>query len=496
MALEVAAFRIIGRIYGTALRETTTVIAVFLGAMSVGYFAGGRLADRRPRLATLGIVLASAAPLVMLVSVYDLRVTDAIARLSTAPAVHAFLATAILFAVPTVLLAAIGPIAVRLLATDTSHTGRVAGGVSALSTVGSIAGTVVAAFLLIDLLGSIRLTVVFLAVATLLLTVMLGLASLPRLIRAGQTRDTLRSAPVVVTTGTALVFMALLLVQTWTDAGDAAASQSAVIFETDTPYHHVTVTDHRGSRYLRINNTVQSIYVLGDAHRRGADYEEYKHFAKLVRPGLRDVLAIGLGGGTSARQFTAYYPEVNFESVEIDPVIVDVAQRYFDVVEDERLQLHVGDGRAFVRRSEKQYDMITIDAYTRGRYGATIPSHLVTREFFEEAAQRLNDGGILHFHCFVGRDTVFARALFKTLASVFPTVVILGETELFASTSPLHIERDDLLQRAAGLRARLPGIDDKLATLQTTPPRLDDVPILTDDFAPVDTLIRESRSER
>ena len=278
-----------------------------------------------------------------------------------------------------------------------------------------------------------------------------------------------------------------------TSSGDAAASD--VIFETDTPYHHVTVTDHRGSRYLRINSTVQSIYVLGDAQRRGADYEEYKHFAKLVRPGLRKVLGIGLGGGTSARQFTAYYPEVEFDTVEIDPVIVDVAQRYFDVVPDERLRLHVGDGRAFIRRSEKQYDMITIDAYTRGRYGATIPAHLVTREFFQEAAQRLNDGGILHFHCFVGRDTIFARALFKTMASVFPTVVILGDTELFASTSPLHIERDDLMRRAAALRTRLPSIDDKLATLQTTPPRLDDVPLLTDDFAPVDTLIRESLRE-
>ncbi|HUP47774.1 MAG TPA: fused MFS/spermidine synthase [Thermoanaerobaculia bacterium] len=496
MALEVAAFRIIGRIYGTALRETTTVIAVFLGAMSIGYFAGGRFADRRPRLATLGGVLAIAAPVVLAVSRFDVPLTEAIAGLSTAPALHAFVATIILFAIPTVLLASISPIAIRLLATDTAHTGRVAGGVSALSTIGSIAGTVVTAFLLIDLLGSIRLTVIVLAGATLLLTALLGAASLPRLLRTGASRRSLRSAPVLIASATAVVLGGLLLEHFAGKAGAGPGASSWTLFAADTPYHHVVVTERPpGTRHLYINGTLQSSYIVEDPHRRGLPYEEYKHFAKLVRPGLRRVLGIGLGGGTSARQFTAYYPEVEFDTVEIDPVVVDVAQRYFDVVPDDRLRLHVGDGRAFVRRTAERYDMITVDAYTRGRYGATIPPHLVTREFFVEAEERLNDGGILHFHCFVGRDAGFARSLFKTMAAVFPAVVVLGETELFASTAPLHLDPDDLRERAGALRERLPEIDERLATLRTIPPRTDDVPLLTDDFAPVDALLREAFRE-
>ena len=102
----------------------------------------------------------------------------------------------------------------------------------------------------------------------------------------------------------------------------------------------------------------------------------------------------------------------------------------------------------------------------------------------------LTDGGVLHFHCYVGRDSLFSRSLYKTLASVFPSVVVLGESEFFASTAPLHLDTADLQERAAHLRHFIPDIDERIGTLRMTPPRVDDVPLLTDDFAPVDSLLR------
>jgi spermidine synthase len=485
MALEVAAFRIIGRTYGTALRETTTVIAVFLTAMSIGYYLGGRFGDRYPKLSTLGWVLVLATPLMLAVLQFDERLTETIAASNAPRALHAFAATTILFAVPTVLLAAISPIAVRLLSTDATHSGRVAGKVSALSTIGSIAGTVLAAFVLIDFLGSIRLTVLVLAAATLLLAAVLAASSI-RKPRASWAR-----APIAIG-----ALSALAIGFAAADRGGQAQAMSTtgarVLYERDTPYHHIRVVDRPpGVRDLFIGSTLQSNYRPNDPHLRGLPYEEYKHFAKVVRPGIKNILMIGLGGGTSARQFISYYPDVTIDAVEIDPVIVDVAQRFFDVKPGDRLRLHAGDGRAFLRRSSREFDMISVDAYTHGRYGSTIPPHLVTREFFEEVSAKLSDGGIFHFHSYAPRDSRFSRAVYKTIRQVFPAVVILGHTELIASTAPLHIDAEELRARSAGLREKLPDIDARFATLTTDRLETEDVPVMTDDFAPVDSLLSE-----
>lgn len=486
MALEVTAFRIIGKTYGTALRETTAVITVFLAAMSAGYYLGGRAGDRRPQLATLGWVLVLAAPLMLVVIGLEKRATESIAASEAWPALHAFAAATLLFAAPTVLLASISPIAVRLLSTHTDHSGRVAGGISALSTFGSIAGTVITAFVLLDLIGSIRLTLVVLSATTLCLAGILAAASLHR------PRSKWVRGAVVTGVGTGILIGIIALEQHPTNSEFATTtSRTRLLYERDTAYHHIRVVERPpGIRELYFGATQQSSYRLGDASLRGLPYEEFKHFAKVARPGIKDVLLIGLGGGTSARQFHGFYPDVTIDAVDIDPVVIDVAEKFFDVRRSDRLRLHAGDGRTFVRKSPKRYDLISIDAYTHGRYGSTIPPHVVTREFFEEVSSKLNDGGICHFHSYAARNTRFTRALYKTLKEVFPSVVMLGETELIASTAPLFVDADHLRARSAELRKRLPEIEARFATLTTAPLPTHDVPVLTDDFAPVDTLLR------
>ncbi|HET7707556.1 MAG TPA: fused MFS/spermidine synthase [Thermoanaerobaculia bacterium] len=492
MALEVAAFRIIGKTFGTALTETTTVIAVFLAAMSIGYYLGGRVVDGRPQMSTLAWTLVLAAPPMLAVVQFDAFLTESIGRSAIAPSLHTLVATTVLFAIPTTLLAAISPIAVRLLSHGTMHSGRVAGAVSAMSTAGSIAGTVVTAFVLIDVIGSIRITVVLLAATSLVLALCLGLSSVSR-VRTSGTPIWARG-PVVVGVVSGVLIGALTLDRIGARSVVRTSDRARVLFERDTPYHRVRVIERPpGIRDLFIDATLQSIMRLDQADLRGLEYEEYKHFAKIARPGIKRVLAIGLGGGTSARQFTEYYPDVTFEAVEIDPVVADAAQKYFGVQPGERLRIHIGDGRTFVRKSSQRYDMISVDAYTRGRYGSTIPPHLVTKEFFEEVSKRLEDNGIVHFHSYAGRNSLFSRAVYKTMASVFPSVVILGQTEIIASAAPLHVEPEDILSRTASIRRHLPDIDRRLATLQTQPPEVRDVPLLTDDFAPVDTLLRGGR---
>ena len=480
MALEIVAFRIIGRSFGTALRETTTVIAVFMLVMSAGYFAGGRIGDRWPRAQSLCAVLIAAGLTILLVPQLDALLTDRIARTSWT-AMHAFAATSVLFAIPTFLLSAVSPIAVRLFAVSTTHSGSVAGSISALSTIGSVGGSVLTAFVLVDALGSMNLTVLLLGCVALALAAVVSLVTPSKGFRT-------------VTIAVAVVAAAGVALSASRHRSVPEAAGSRILFQRDSQYHSVTVVERHGpARDLWIDRTLQSRLFVNDPNLRALTYEEYKHVAKLARPEMRRILAIGLGGGTSVRQFTTFYPEMTAEVVEIDPLIVTAAERFFGVQQSDRLRIHVGDGRAYLRAATGPYDLVTIDAYTRGRYGSTIPAHLVTREFFTEVASKLSEQGIVHFHSYAARDTRFSRSMYKTLAAVFPSVVILGDTELLASRVPIDTYKAGLVERAATIRARIPGIDERIETLTATAPEVGDVPVLTDDFAPVDTLLRGLR---
>ncbi len=483
MALQVAAFRIIGKTFGAALRETTTVIAVFMVAMSVGYWAGGRMADRWPRTSTLAGTLAAAAVSLLFVPAIDAALSTRIAASNLALATHAFLAASILFAVPTFLLATTSPIAVRLFTTSTGHSGSTAGGISALSTAGSIAGTIVTAFVLIDWLASIARTVMFVAAgacAAALLLVLAGACS------GGFSRRRLAAAG---SAAALLAFAASMFVRpAILDAALLAPrAEEGVVFLGDSPYHRILVRDRGPFREMKFNMAMQTRMLRSDPLGPGLEYTDTFHIAPLFRPGIRRVLMIGLGGGTAARQFAHLYPEAVVDIVEVDPLVVDVAKRYFGVTPGERLRIHIADGRTFLARSQQRWDLIVIDAYTVNRYGDTIPAHLTTRELFTTVAARLGDGGIVHFHCAFS-DSNLSAAIHATMASVFPSVIRTGG-EFLASSVPLIADPDVLLERAkASPAAHFPGLASSVAALRSDPPPRGAIR-LTDDYAPVDTLL-------
>ena len=471
MSLEVAAFRIIGKTFGSALRETTAVIAVFLAAMSAGYWAGGRVADRWPRALTLVATLVAAAASLLFVPAIDAALSPRIAASSFALATHAFVATTILFAIPTFLLAATSPIAIRLFATTTGASGSTAGSISALSTAGSIAGSVVTAFLLIDWLASIARTVTFVAVATLAtaLVVLVSQRARPRFAFAAV------AALVAVLLGGAFLRQRVEI------AGPRP------VFEGDSAYHHVVVTDHGPMRDLRFNAGIQSRMRRSDPFGPGLVYTDSFHIGRLMRPQARRILLIGLGGGTAARQFTHYYPDAEVDVVDVDPLVFDVAKRYFALVPVGRMRVHIADGRTFLKQARTTWDLIVIDTYTTNRYGDTLPPHLVTREFFQDVAGRLSHGGIVHFHC-AFENSRLMESLHRTMSSVFPSV-LRTRGELLGSGVPMIVQKEELIARAkASPAARLPELPRHIADL-TSEPAPPGALLLTDDYAPVDTLL-------
>ena len=486
MAIEISAFRMIGKTFGSALRETTAVIAVFLAAMSLGYWVGGRAADRWPRTVTLVAAFMSAAATLLLVPSLDALLSPRIAGSGLNYALHAFLATSVLFAVPTFFFASVSPIAVRLFAPRTSESGSTAGSIAAISTIGSIFGSVVTAFFVIDWLASIVRTVIFVSLISFVTAAVVMLLTVP-----GHT--SLRRYGILALIGAVLVIIptTAFVYSSRIDYASRPGTGWRVLYAGDSPYHHVVVREWPGHvRELVFNVGVQSRMIIRDPFGPGTAYTDSFYLAPLMRPTLRRVLIMGLGGGTTAKQFTHDNPNVIVDVVEIDPLVVDVAKRFFSVQPSDRLRIHLIDARAFLKASTERWDLIIMDAYTANRYGDTIPPHLVTKEFFDDVAAHLNEAGIFHFHCIFGHSMLLP-ALEKTIASVFGSVLV-SNGQILASNVALITSKETIAERSRNsLASRLPNLPGYIAALQPNAAAPPGVPLLTDDYAPVDLLARE-----
>lgn len=480
MATEVLAFRVVGRTFGTALRETSAVIAVFLAAMSIGYALGGAVGDRRPRLGTLVAPLLVAGLWLVAVPFVDRPVSEAIAISDLPLATHALVVTGVLFALPSGLLAAVSPIVIRLATRGLERAGRVAGSVAALSAAGSIAGTLVTGF---HLIGHFPISGILRGLGSTLI-VMCALLLLPGLRRRLGTSGR-RATPAI-----------LLL-------GLATQVSARVVHERDSAYHHIRVVDRGEFRHLLFDDTRQSRMLIDDPTVGGYAYTELFHLAWLFDDDIERVLFLGLGGGTGPREYLTDYPNVHVDVAEVDPAVIEVAETYFALpTGNPNLDVTPMDGRVALRRRDRPVDVIVVDAYTSGKYGSMIPFHLTTKEFFELAASRLTDDGILLYNVvqqMEERQDRFLRALVKTMRTAFAevylfetlestnTVVVATRQALGLDVETLSLRAEDLIRREVVTR---PDFLENVLLLYDGEIPTEDVPLLTDDYAPVDRLLR------
>jgi len=295
-----------------------------------------------------------------------------------------------------------------------------------------------------------------------------------------------------------VVGLAILPVQ----AGIPGAGGMRVLFEADSVYHHIVVTEDNQARYLRFDRSFQSGMMLADPFESPFLYAAYAHLGLIFAPRAKRVLVIGLGGGSIPKRFWRDYPEMTVEVAEIDPMVVDVAKRFFEVREDPRLHIVSQDGRLFLRRTGKTYDLIILDAY----FAESIPFHLTTKEFYTLVKSRLAPGGVVVSNLLGqlrGPRSSLFRAMYKThgevFAGLYPFAVALQPDEdvaairniMLVATTERGMSRTEILARArqtAG-RVRFPRFLSYAADYYADVIPLEDVPVLTDDYAPVDTLI-------
>jgi spermidine synthase len=473
LGAEIAAARLLAPYFGASTIVWANTIGIVLVALSVGYWYGGRLADRDPTRAGLyRIVLLSGLLLAAVPFAADPLLGFAVNALDSVSAgafLGSLLGVTLLVAIPILVSGAVAPYALRLAVADVEHAGTVSGRLYAISTVGSLLGTFSSALLFIPLIGTRRTFLVFGLVLVVIAAV--GLA---------RRRDVL--APV------ALAVLLALPVGTVKGATDAG---SRVIREADTEYQYARVVqDADGTRRLELNEgqAVHSIrhpgsYLTGDYW----DEMLVLPFAATGRA-PRSIAILGNAAGTTARAYGHFFPATRIDAVEIDGELTEIGRRYFDL-RGPRLHTHAADARPFLRRTTQRYDAIVVDAY-RQPY---IPFYLATREFFSLARDRLRPGGVLLIN--VGhpeRSHRLEQVLGATLAAVFPTVLrdaseptnsVLLATRGTASGTRLASSMRALpaLLRPTALRAAA-----RLA------PRLRGGRVYTDDLAPVEWLVDTS----
>jgi spermidine synthase len=396
LATEIAASRLLAPYFGSSTIVWANIIGLILLYLSVGYWLGGKVADRRPEPRLLGWIILVAA-LAIAVTPFIARpildvALEGLDAVSVGAVVGSFFAALALFAVPITLLGAVAPFAIRLALVDVSQAGAVAGRLYALSTVGSIVGTFLSAIVTIPLLGTQRTMLGSAVLLVLAAALLLGNRwQLLTLAAAG------------------LLFV---------PAGTIKAS-SGLLYETESSYQYIQIVERSdGSRALKLNEgvAVHSVW-HEDSVLTGGVWDTFLLVPPLLDRPVERMLIIGNAGGTVARAYGELYPEVEIDGVEIDPEVSEAARRYMGLDDNPRLNVITDDGRPYLQLSDETYDVIVVDAY----HQPYIPFYLATREFFRAVREHLRPGGVVALNvASVPGDERLSEAIGSTLLAEFP----------------------------------------------------------------------------
>ena len=486
LAAELTAGRLIGNVFGTSNLVWASIIGLILIYLTLGYFLGGKWADKNPTPGAMYRILAWAAFTVALAPYIAGPVlrsaASAFEALSVGIMAGSFIAVLILFIVPITLLGTISPYAIRLSVDDTSKSGQISGQIYAISTLGSFIGTFLPTLVTIPTIGT---TKTFLAFGLFLLFV--ALAGLGKF--AGR-NEMLK-----------LIWMPIVLALiAFLSAGQALKNNTGQVYEAESAYNYIQVQEINGYTLLRLNDGqgIHSIYHPDTLFYNGP-WEEFSvgpyFYADRSPDDVKSMAIVGLAAGTAARQATAIYGEdILIDGFELDGKIVEVGKEYFGL-NLPNLTIVLGDGRLNLDRSKHTYDIIAIDAY-RPPY---IPPHMTTLEFFEICASHLADDGVLTLNVgSVPGDRRLIDGLATTMAQIFPSVHVMDipgtlNTMLFATKQPTTVEN------FAANMTRLsqdPSLNPLLVTTMATTfasmkPGYETSAVFTDDLAPIEWIVND-----
>jgi spermidine synthase len=472
MVYEIIGSRLLSPYIGSSIYIWTSLIGVILGSLSLGYWLGGRFADKRCEVRVLASVIFAAAGLISVTTLIKDIFLSMIAASPMILEVKALIAALVLFAPASVFLGMVTPYAVRLKVSSVETTGRTVGNLYALSTIGSIVGTFAAGFVLVPFVGSVR-TLFLIAGALFIIAFVLWPMRISQLNIAA-----------------VLLFIFGIAVSEYTRIYEHQASD---LIDIDTEYSRVQVfrtIDPLTQRPVRAYATdpffAQSAMYF-DSDDLVFPYAPYFDLMQHFDPAFRKTLLIGSGAYSYPKHFLQTFPDAEIEVVEIDPRVREIAKQYFRLHDDPRLTTIDKDGRDHLNRADSgAYDAVLLDAF-----GSlfSVPYQLTTRDAVQQISRVLGDRGVVIANIgssITGDAGHFVRAEIATYRTVFPTVMLF-KVRSDKKDSDLQNLILVALKSAEPIKTSStdPRMNELLTHLYDQPIEISE-PVLTDDLAPVE----------
>lgn len=470
MIFEIVGSRILAPFIGTSTYIWTSLIGVILGSLSVGYWLGGKMADKKPSLQFLGGILFLGGTFLSLTILLQNFVLAIISSSALSLELKSIIATLILFAPAAVLFGFVAPYAIRLKMQNVEDSGKTVGRLYALSTVGSIAGTFLAGFFFLPFVGSIR-TLYLIAGVMFALSLLL--------------------APFKATTRnlfSIIILPASILLQ---EGYSYAMFLSYEMRDFDTQYNRFQVyrsEEKETNRLMRVLTTdplsAQSAMYL-ESDDLALNYAKYYHLLRHFKPDFQQTLIIGGAAYSFPKEYLRVYPDKKINVVEIDPQMTATARKHFNLKDDPDLQIFHEDGRVFLNQNKKKYDVILVDAFTSVY---SVPFQLTTVEAVRQMEKSLTDDGVIIVNLissFEGEGAKFLQAEMRTYKEIFPNVYLFkAKAEKLETTA-----QNAILISTKNSKITLESTDETISALlknRYEKPIDLSLPILTDDLAPVE----------
>src|SRR3989339_515574 len=444
MIFELVGSRVLGPYLGTSIFVWTSLIGVILGSLSIGYILGGKIADKKSNLRILSLIIFFAGIYINLTMFTKESIIIFLQNSFIDIRLSSVFASIILFAPTSILLGMVSPYAIKLKLNNLSTSGSTVGNLYAISTIGSIIGTFSSGFYLIPAFGTTKILLI-LSLSLIILSIILSSKQLIK---------------------TKFTFIFLISIS-WLTVGrvNYLLAQNGFI-DVDTKYNHVQIIDYQDAetgkpaRGLRVNNESSSAMFIDDGE-LVFEYTKYYNLIEHFNPSFKKSLVIGGAAFSYPKYYLKAYPEASMDVVEIDPKLTEFAKTYFYLQENPRLNIYHEDGRTFLNKTSKKYDI-------------------------------LNDGGVVILNIISsigGISGQFLRAEYATYKQIFPQVY------LFPVNNQLAVNNVQNIILVALKSSEIPKFKNENEELNKYLEHLwtgkieEDMPIITDDHAPVDYYI-------
>ncbi len=483
MSMELIVSRILTPVFGSSTYTWGSLIGIVLAGLSLGYFLGGRISDRDPKFKKICSIVFSAGLYIVFIPFIAPGILGF--TLNTLPQnqFSSLFATFALVFFPTVLLGFVSPYVIKLGTISLHKVGNVSGNLYAISTIGSIVGTFLTIFVLIPTID-VRTILFGLGIAVMIIS-LLGLKKLPIVLTV--------AVIIILFTPSSAIVTGII------------PHTGTVILETETQYSHLDVIDSDNKRTLYLNGLRHSQMDKNNPNDLLITYTKYFHLGNLFNPQLEKILFVGGGGFSGPKNFLESYPNSLIDVVEIDSKVIDVAKTYFSLRDNPRLQIFNEDARTFLVNSDEKYDLIILDAYATDY----VPFHLLTQEYFQILKEHLEPKGVVISNLLgtiEGDTSDLPRSVYKTMKTSFPTVYVfttagsnigLVQNLIFVATqNSEQLDREDLeeISYQNNVYNLLEDIN-YLKNYHISGMRTDGIPILTDEFSPVEIMINPITSQ-